>query len=77
MPARVDRGSFLRWSGWETRSRHRRETHLQQRVDLYGTREMISTRRSSVSLSAAVSLPLGGEEDDLHTEMETWSQGIV
>ena len=44
------------------------ETHLKRQSDLAGTRERISTRRSSVSLSAAVSLPLGGEEEDLHTQ---------
>jgi hypothetical protein len=42
------------------------ETHLKRCSDIAGTRERISTRRSSASLSAAV--PLVGEEDDLQIQ---------
>uniref|UniRef100_A0A8R7PYH0 Uncharacterized protein n=1 Tax=Triticum urartu TaxID=4572 RepID=A0A8R7PYH0_TRIUA len=52
----MDCGIFFRWSRWEMRSRQRLETHLQQQVDLYGTREMISARMSSVSVAIG-SLP--------------------
>uniref|UniRef100_A0A8R7RBU0 Uncharacterized protein n=1 Tax=Triticum urartu TaxID=4572 RepID=A0A8R7RBU0_TRIUA len=62
-PARVW-GSFLRWSGWWMRLSQWLETHLKRQSDLAGTRERISTRRSSVSLSAAVLHLLWREGED-------------
>jgi hypothetical protein len=41
--------------------------HLKRHSDLAGTRERISTMRSSVSLSAAVTAPL---EQDLHKHVQ-------
>jgi len=47
---------FLRCSGWEMRARQWRETHLNRQIDLTGSRDRISTMRSSVRSAAALAL---------------------
>jgi hypothetical protein len=62
-PSRVW-ASFLRWLRSWMRPSQRLETHLERQIDLAGTRERISARRSSVRLSPVVSPGLARE--DLH-----------
>ena len=67
IPARVW-ASFLRWLRSLVRPSQCLETHLKRQSVLAGTRERMSTMRSSVSLPAAV--PLEGEEEDLRKHGE-------